>query len=138
MSLLQQLQSRRSGVLFLGYSLVSRGRTHEDLVTLCIQLVVDSLKHLRKCECLTENRSVRVVKEAESGFDSLFLHKMTKQLGEVEKALGVSRPVNWSCPWRPSRRDEPFFSNVPTLSRVECNAALCTRVATRKIDSPRP
>lgn len=82
-SLLQQLQSRRSGVLFLGYSLASRGRTHEDLFSLFIQLVVDSLRYLRECKCLTENRSVRVVKEADSGFDSLFLRKMTKQLGEA-------------------------------------------------------
>jgi len=82
-SLLQQLRSRRSGVLFLGYSLASRGRTHEDLFSLFIQLVVDSLKYLRACKCLTENRSVRVIKEADSGFDSLFLHKMTKQLSEV-------------------------------------------------------
>jgi hypothetical protein len=82
-SLLQQLRSRRSGVLFLGYSLASRGRTHEDLFSLFIQLVVDSLRHLRECNCLTESRSVRVIKEADSGFDSLFLHKMTKQLGEA-------------------------------------------------------
>jgi len=40
-SLLQQHQSRRSGVLFLGYSLTARGRTHEVLVSLFIQLVVD-------------------------------------------------------------------------------------------------
>jgi hypothetical protein len=82
-SLLQQLESRRSGVLFLGYSLASRGRTHEDLFSLFIQLVVDSLKHLRDCGCLSENRSVRVVKEADSGFDNLFLDKMTKRLGEA-------------------------------------------------------
>ena len=48
-----------------------------------IQLVVDALKYLREHNCLTENRSVRVIKEADSGFDSLFLHKMTKQLGDV-------------------------------------------------------
>ncbi len=82
-SLLQQLHSRRAGVLFLGYSLASRGRTHEDLFSLFIHLVVDSLKHLRECNCLTENRSVRVIKEADPGFDALYLRKMTKQLSEV-------------------------------------------------------
>jgi len=82
-SLLQQLYTRRSGVLFLGYSLASRGRTHEDLFSLFIQLVVDSLKYLRECKCLTENRSIRVIKEADSGFDNLFLDKMTKRLGEA-------------------------------------------------------
>jgi uncharacterized protein DUF3800 len=82
-SLLQQLQSRRSGILFLGYSIASRGRTHHVLVSLFIQLIVDSLKYLRDCNCLPDNRSIRVIKEAESGFDALFLHKMTKQLGDV-------------------------------------------------------
>ena len=82
-SLLQQLRSRRAGILFLGYSLASRGRTHEDLFSLFIQLVVDSLTYLCKCGCLTENRSVRVIKEADSGFDAMFLRKMTKQLAEV-------------------------------------------------------
>lgn len=82
-SLLQQLQSRRSGILFLGYALESRGRTDRDQFTLFIQLVVDSLKYLRECGCLTENRSVRVIKEAQSGFDAVFLHKMTKQIGDV-------------------------------------------------------
>lgn len=82
-ALLQQLHARRSGVLFLGYSLASRGRTHEDLFSLFIQLVVDSLKYLRDCGCLSENRSVRVVKEADTGFDNLFLEKMTKRLGEA-------------------------------------------------------
>jgi hypothetical protein len=82
-SLLQQLRSRRSGVLFLGYSLASRGRTYEVLYSLFIQLVVDSLKYLNECRCLTENRSVRVVKEADPGFDALYLRKMTKQLADV-------------------------------------------------------
>ncbi len=44
---------------------------------------MDSLIYLRECRCLTENRSVRVIKEANSGFDNLFLDKMTKQLAEA-------------------------------------------------------
>jgi hypothetical protein len=82
-SLLQQLHSRRSGILFLGYSLASRGRTHQDIFTLFIQLIMDSLRYLRDQNCLGEHRSVRVIKEAEVGFDSIFLHKMTKQLGDT-------------------------------------------------------
>lgn len=82
-SLLQQLHTRRSGILFLGYSLASRGRTHEDLFSLFIQLVVDSLGQLRDSGCLSDNRNVRVIKEADSGFDNLFLDKMTKRLGEA-------------------------------------------------------
>jgi len=82
-SLLQELHSRRSGLMFLGYSLASRGRTHEDLFSLFIQLVVDSLSRLRAEGSLADNRSVRVIKEAESGFDNLFLEKLTKRLGEA-------------------------------------------------------
>jgi uncharacterized protein DUF3800 len=82
-ALLQQLQSRRSGVLFLGYSIASRGRTNETLFSLFIQLIVDSLKYLRDCSCLTENRSVRVIKESYDGFDNLYLDEMAKHLNEA-------------------------------------------------------
>ncbi len=82
-SLLQQLSRRRSGVLFLGYSIASRGRTQEAMFTLFIQLVLDSLRHLQKNGCLTENRSIRVIKEADPGFDTIYLGDMTKRLEEV-------------------------------------------------------
>lgn len=82
-ALLHELRRRRSGVLFLGYSLASRGRTREDLFSLLIQLVVDSLRYLRECGSLPESRVVRVIKEADSGFDALFLDKMTRRLGEA-------------------------------------------------------
>ena len=82
-SLLQQLGQRRSGVLFLGYSIASRGRTQEAMFSLFIQLVVDSLKHLHELGCLSENRSVRVIKEADPGFDSIYLDTMTTRLSEA-------------------------------------------------------
>lgn len=82
-SLLQQLAQRRSGVLFLGYSIASRGRTQEAMFSLFIQLVVDSLKHLQQQGCLSENRNVRVIKEADPGFDSIYLDTMTKCLSEA-------------------------------------------------------
>lgn len=81
--LLGELERRRSGVLFVGYALSSRGRTHSDLLSLFVQLVVDSLRHLAERGCLDEPRSLRVVKEADPGFDSLYLAKMTKQLSEL-------------------------------------------------------
>jgi len=82
-SLLGQLAKRRSGLLFLGYAVSSRGRTHEDLFSLLIQLVIDSLHHLKRNGCLNEPRSLRVVKEADPGFDNLFLLKMHKQLSDL-------------------------------------------------------
>jgi hypothetical protein len=82
-SLLQQLAQRRSGVLFLGYSISSRGRTQEAMFSLFIQLVMDSLKHLQQQGCLSENQNVRVIKEADPGFDTMYLDTMTKRLSEA-------------------------------------------------------
>jgi hypothetical protein len=79
-SLLQQLSRRRSGLLFLGYSIASRGRTQEAMYSLFIQLVLDSLRHLQQNGCLTENRSIRLIKEADSGFDAMYLENMKKRL----------------------------------------------------------
>lgn len=82
-SVLQQLAQRRSGVLFLGYSISSRGRTHEAMFSLFIQLVMDSLKLLQQHGCLGENQNVRVIKEADPGFDTMYLDTMTKSLSEA-------------------------------------------------------
>lgn len=79
-SLLQQLSQRRAGVLFLGYSIASRGRTQDAMDSLFIQLILDSLKHLQQNGCLTENRSIRVIKEAEPGFDGIYLEIMKRHL----------------------------------------------------------
>jgi hypothetical protein len=81
--LLAELQQRRSGLLFLGYALGSRGRTHEDLFSLFIQLMIDSLHHAKREGCLGASRSLRIVKEADPGFDSIFLDKMHKQLSDL-------------------------------------------------------
>lgn len=82
-ALLRQLQKRRSGVLFLGYAVNSRGRTDRDQLTLFIQLVLDSLTYLRSQGCLTEPRSIRVFKEAQTGFDSIYLRQLSQQLGDA-------------------------------------------------------
>lgn len=81
--LLGELRRRRSGLLFLGYALGSRGRTHEDMFSLFIQLVIDSLHCLKRNGCLDTPRSLRVVKEADPGFDNIFLLKMHKQLSDL-------------------------------------------------------
>lgn len=82
-ALLNQAQRRRSGMLFLGYSLTSRGRTNEDIFSLFVQLIIDSLKHLQSLSCLTENRCIRIIKEAEPGFDNIYLRKMTTLLSDM-------------------------------------------------------
>jgi hypothetical protein len=82
-SLLDRLRTRRAGLLFVGYSMASRGRTSEILYSLFIQLVVDALKRLRDSGCLAENRSVQVIKEADPGFDALHLQTMNKHLEDA-------------------------------------------------------
>lgn len=81
--LMAELHKRRSGVLFLGYAISSRGRNYQDSFSLFIQLIVDSLKHLQKEGCLEQPRTVRVVKEANDGFDKLHLSEMSRKLSEV-------------------------------------------------------
>jgi hypothetical protein len=78
--LLAELQVRRSGLLFLGYALASRGRTHQDLFSLYVQLAMDTLRHMRASHCLDEPRSLRIIKEADPGFDRIYLEKMKKEL----------------------------------------------------------
>jgi hypothetical protein len=82
-SLLHQLRNRRAGVLFLGYALSSRGRPNEDIFTLFVHLVIDSLKHLRDHGCPIKDRSIRVIKEASSGFDEVYLKHMTRHLQDL-------------------------------------------------------
>jgi hypothetical protein len=82
LALLAELQRRRAGLLFVGYSLPARGHTYQVMQGLLIQLVLDSLKQMRDLNCLNEPRDLVVVKEAETGFDSLYLAPTIKSLAE--------------------------------------------------------
>jgi hypothetical protein len=82
MALLAQLERRRSGLLFLGYSLRSKGVTNFALVDLFIQLVVDALKKARDLSCLTVVHGVTVFKEADQGFDQIHVPNIEKYLSE--------------------------------------------------------
>ena len=83
LGLLAELQRRRSGVLFLGYALRSHGSTREAMFSLIAQLVKDSLHHMKDGGSLNEPRLLRVIKEADDGFDSMYLEKLNKQLTEL-------------------------------------------------------
>jgi hypothetical protein len=87
--LLGELSARRAGLLFLGYALNSRGQTHQDLLALFVQLVIDALHSLKNQGCLSGVCAVRVIKEADAGFDNVFLAKMNKQLGDL---IGIEFP----------------------------------------------
>jgi hypothetical protein len=82
MALLDELRRRRGGLLFVGYALPSRGQTHPLLVSLFIQIVVDTLHHMRAAGCLDGPRSLTLVKEADAGFDAIHLPALERYLGE--------------------------------------------------------
>lgn len=97
MRLLSEVQVRRSGLLFVGYAMPSQGRTHLDMLSLYVQLIVDSLKHMRANGCLDIARSLRVIKEADTGFDNIYLEAMTRHLADLTAmelpGLVVVQPV---------------------------------------------
>lgn len=80
LELLKQLQVRRGGILFVGHAVHSRGRTSEDYSYMIVQLVLDSLRRADELACLNEPRTLRVIKEAEPGFDDQYLAKLNIQL----------------------------------------------------------
>jgi hypothetical protein len=80
---LAELERRRTGLLLIGYVLNSRGMTHWDLFSLFVQLVVDAIRVLKKTGCLSPPRAVRVLKEAESGIDTMYLERMQRQLSDL-------------------------------------------------------
>ncbi len=82
LALLSELQKRRSGLLFLGYSIPSRGHTHHALVDLFIQLVSDSLRQLEALKCLNSPRALTLIKEADGGFDTIYKPAIEKYLSQ--------------------------------------------------------
>lgn len=79
-ALLTELNRRKTGLLFVGYTLPSRGQMHQALASLFLQLILDSLRHMRETGCLTEPRMLTVIKEAEPGFDGLYLQQVKENL----------------------------------------------------------
>lgn len=82
LALMDQLKRRRAGLLFVGYALPSRGSTHQVLVDLFIQLVIDSLHHMRGLGCLGGQRALTVIKEADTGFDAIHLNPLRQYLAQ--------------------------------------------------------
>lgn len=82
-ALLDELQKRRGGLLFVGYALQARGSTREAIFTLFAQLVKDAMLYLRQHGSLGEPRVLRVIKEADPAFDNIYLERLTKHLTEL-------------------------------------------------------
>jgi hypothetical protein len=80
--LLAELQRHRVGLLFLGYATLCRGNRDSALASLIVQLVGDALTRADQLGCLCGPRSVRVIKEAADGFDSLHLDAIRSDLAD--------------------------------------------------------
>lgn len=83
-ALIMQMSSpkRRAGLLFFAYRLNARGATSNKIASLIQQLVVDALKEADSHGCIDTRRGIRIVKEAETGFD-------TFHIPELEKTIAV-------------------------------------------------
>lgn len=78
--LLAQLRRRRRGLLFLGHSVPSRGLTHPFLMDLFIQLTCDCIGKIRDLGCLNKPTAITVIKEAEEGFDCMYVPAIRAEL----------------------------------------------------------
>lgn len=80
LKLLSELKRRRGGLLFIAHTIPSRGRTHPYLVDLFIQLTIDSVRHMAEHGCVAIAKGVTVMKEADSGFDAVYLQPLELEL----------------------------------------------------------
>jgi hypothetical protein len=81
--LLGQLQARRDGLLFVGYSVPTQGHTNKAMLSLFVNLIIDSLKNMRQNGCLNKKMDLRIVKEAEMGFDKIYIKQMAVELSDM-------------------------------------------------------
>lgn len=82
LNLLRQLDTRKGGLLFVAHAMASHGATDRNLLTLFVQLVLDSLRCLQSEGCLTGLKPVCLVKERDDNFDSVYLRALKAELAE--------------------------------------------------------
>lgn len=95
--MLSELKRRRGGLLFVGHNTLSRGAVGSYLASLFVQLIVDSVRQLLQQNCLQEQRGITVIKEADEGFDQVYLselqialdQKLADEFGEIVYLRGV-------------------------------------------------
>jgi len=80
LALVRQIDGLKGGLLFVGHAIETRIASNEMLVTLFMQLALDTLRHLDSNGCLTEPKGLVVVKEAEEAFDKIYRSTLVEQL----------------------------------------------------------
>ena len=80
LALLSELNKRKGGLLFIAHAMRTRAMTHRDLESLYVQLALDTLRSLDSNGCLQEPKALLIVKEADQGFDNVYLKSMESDL----------------------------------------------------------
>ena len=87
--LLDQLDKHKGGLLFVAHVIEERAFTHIALESLFFQIVIDTIRKLGESGCLIESKALTVFKEADDGFDKMYLGKLRN---EIEGALASEFP----------------------------------------------
>ena len=91
LALLAELNKRKGGLLFVAHVMRARAMTHKELESLFVQLALDTLRALDDSGCLNEAKALLVVKEADPGFDNVFLRSLRVDLEEALAADFLNR-----------------------------------------------
>lgn len=83
LALLSQLRRRRGGLLFVAHVMLARAVTHRELELLFVQIALDTVRALDDSHCLGEPKALTIFKEADEGFDGVFLRPMRNELAEA-------------------------------------------------------
>jgi hypothetical protein len=80
LSLLSEVNKRRAGLIFLGYSARTRRVSGDDMVELFVHACTGVLEKLAEQNCLSEPRGFVLVKEAEEGWDAQYMIALRDEL----------------------------------------------------------
>ncbi len=82
-ALMEELKKWRGGLLFIGHAISARVTTHQALLSLLHHLPLDALHRLREDGCLSGPKALVIVKEADEGFDRMYLPSLRTTLPEA-------------------------------------------------------
>lgn len=91
LALLNELNKRKGGLLFVAHVMRARAVTHRELESLFVQIALDTLRALDESQCLLQPKGLLIVKEADEGFDKVFLPRMRTELAEALAADFLGR-----------------------------------------------
>jgi hypothetical protein len=83
LALLNELGKKRGGLLFVAHVMRARSMTHQELESLFVQIALDTVRSLDESRCLDQPKALLVVKEADEGFDQVYLPRMHHELAEA-------------------------------------------------------